>query len=88
MRIHVLSLILSFCIGISVMMCLVPKPVVVVKFPRPDTDDYEYKADDGTCFKVASTRVSCESGKVKPQPVHEYDPQSEQQGLQFQLPFT
>lgn len=88
MRIHVLSLILSFCIGISIMLCLVPKPTVVVKFPRPDNADDEYRAADGTCFKITPKRVDCDkdSERVLPQPVADAKPSGDH-GLTFHNPF-
>lgn len=90
MRIHVLSLVVSFCVAVSIMMCLVPKAPVVVKWPRPDTQDHEYRSSDGACFKVAAEKVSCDSGpKVVPQPVHDIDPSANaDRGLRFQSPFA
>lgn len=89
MRVNSIALILSFCIGICVMLCLVPKPAVVIKFPRPDTGNDEYTAPDGTCFKVSARRVDCKgnAGSVLPQPVTEYE-SSKDPGLAFNNPFV
>ena len=83
-----LSFVVSFCIGICVMLCLVPKPTVVIKFPRPDTSDDEYRAPDGSCFKVTPRRVGCDkSANVLPQPVTNYSPSTTDNGLEFRNPF-
>lgn len=89
MRIHVLSFVLSFCIGISIMLCLVPKPSIVTKFPRPETSDDLYKAPDGSCFKVAARRVECGKGNapVLPQPITDYETPNDP-GLEFKNPFS
>lgn len=68
------------------MLVIVPKPSVVIKFPRPDTDDREYRSEDGTCFKVKSRKVQCSSGAVLPQPVYDAD-ESRETGLTFRSPF-
>lgn len=87
MRIHTLSFIVSFCLGLCAMLCIVPRPSIVVKFPRPGSDDDEYRAPDGSCFKVSSRRVDCDkSGPVVPQPIAEV---SKQEGrLMFLNPFS
>jgi hypothetical protein len=70
------------------MLCLVPKPSIVVKFPRPDTAGDEYKASDGSCFKVAPRRVECgkDGATVLPQPIADYTTPSDS-GLTFKNPF-
>lgn len=86
MRVHVFSLVVSFCVGIVLILCLEPKPSIVVKFPRPDTDDHEYTSQDGSCFKVKSQRVECSANApVIPQPVQEQT--VTETGLQFRWPF-
>ena len=69
------------------MLCLVPKPAIVVKFPRPDTADDEYTAPDGTCFKVKPLRVECgkDGTPVLPQPIAEHNTPGEP-GLTFRNP--
>ena len=71
------------------MLCLVPKPTVVIKFPRPDTADDEYRAPDGSCFKVKPRRVECGEGgaTVLPQPVANYS-SPEEHGLTFRNPLS
>ena len=86
MGLHVASLVISFCVGILVMLCVVPTPSVIVKFPRPDTDDREYRSRDGTCFKVTARKVSCKSsGPVLPQPIGDAET-TRGQGVAFRLP--
>ena len=56
------------------MMLFAPKPRVIVKFPRPDTDEHVYKAADGSCFRIKARKVPCKASKgtnILPQPVHE-----------------
>ena len=69
-------------------MCLVPKPQVIVKFPRPDTGDQIYKAHDGSCFKAVPRKVDCKDAKlpVVPQPVQSTAAEPDSQGISFRLP--
>lgn len=72
MGIHAPTLAISFCAGVLVMICVVPAPEIVVKFPRPDAPDREYRAPDGSCFKVSARKVSCRtSAPVVPQPLED-----------------
>jgi hypothetical protein len=67
-----LSLVVSFAVGLAIMMLTVPKPRVVVKFPSPDNvDTHVYKGSDNTCYKIAADEEECPSdGKqVRSQPV-------------------
>ena len=86
MRIHVLSFVVAFSIGICCMLCLVPKPAVVYKFPRPGADEeYVYRGADNACFKVRARRVPCDgAANVRPQPVVETH--AAPTGLKFRLP--
>lgn len=95
MAINVTSLVLSFCVGLVVMLCLAPAPAIVVKFPRPDTDDREYRSRDGSCFKVRARKVSCAtSAPVVPQPLEDPDPDAgegavvRRAGVVFKTPWS
>ena len=92
MRIHVLSFVVAFSVGICCMLCLVPKPAVVFKFPRPGADEnHVYRGADGSCFKVRSRRVACDAGgEVRPQPIVETQTAdgAAGSGLKFRNPFT
>lgn len=93
MRFHLLAFVLSFCIGVCLMLCLVPKPAIVVKFPRPGSEDEVYRGESGDCFKIAARRVSCKSPgsgvQVVPQPVSENEADaSMDRGLEFRNPLS
>lgn len=64
--------VISFCVGMCVMMLFAPKPRVVIKFPRPDTQEHVYKGEDGGCFRIKARKVSCspkEGVNLQAQPI-------------------
>lgn len=86
MRIHTLTLITSFAVGIMLMLCIVPKPIVVFKFPNPTNGDNVYR-DGDSCFMVKHSRVDCEKegDRVVPQPLEKE--QKKEEGWMFVSPF-
>lgn len=72
MKFNALALIASFAVGMLYMICTVPKPRVVIKFPTPDRAGLDmYQTRDGQCYKVDVETVTCPAdGKnVRSQPV-------------------
>jgi hypothetical protein len=94
MGLNIAAVVVSFCVGIALMLCIVPEPTVVIKFPTPQSEDYVYRAEDGTCFRIKARNVDCNRGgedggavRVLPQPIHDHDPAGGGR-WKFQSPFS
>jgi hypothetical protein len=62
---------ISFSLGLMVVLLFVPPPSVVVKFPNPETaGQMMYKDSAGACFKYKAVPVDCTPG-AKQQPISE-----------------
>lgn len=73
-KIHPLSFILAFAVGLLFCYLTNPKPELVLKFPSPQNAGkitYKDKADG--CYKYRAEKVSCPSDAklVKDQPIAE-----------------
>jgi hypothetical protein len=68
---NVLALVASFTVGIMVMMAMVPKPKVVVRFPTPESEAYVYHGASGDCFRINAEEEDCPADRknVRSQPV-------------------
>lgn len=76
MKFNSLYLVLSFTVGMVYIIFTVPRPKIVVKFPTPDVSESEiFKTAQGSCYKVASTEVSCpkDTKHLKSQPVGDHE---------------
>ena len=64
-------LLISFGLGLLIVLVTVPPPTVVMKFPNPETaGKLTYKDSSGSCYKYKAVKVDC-TKDAQQQPISE-----------------
>jgi len=59
---------ISFFIGIFIVYITMPKPEIILQYPRPDNEHLVYQDDAEMCYKMKGQKIDCPKDIKKIEP--------------------